>query len=307
MNMMEIPPFPPPTRLEATAALLIIGDELLKGSVTDKNGPVAAKVLLEAGFELRKIVIVPDNEEDIEAELLRLSRKYTIVITSGGLGPTLDDLTIKAVSSAFKRQRKFSSIMLQFLNQFVEENSTSAESIASCDENAAGIKISYTINSYHKSAALLPEDCILNFHPSESKSWPVLQIENVFILPGVPAQFQKHITILKEYFLQNLLCSLKCCFQEGRKIYLEVEEDAISEEINIIMRKYSDAKIGSYPSSTHRDYKTLIDIKGENAVTVDLVVRDLISVLPVGCVLKIEALDYRKSQVSIVTSIYLQT
>lgn len=305
--MMETPPLPPPTRLEATAALIIIGDELLKGSITDKNGPVAAKVLLEAGFELRKIVIVPDNEEDIEAELLKLSRKYTIVITSGGLGPTLDDLTIKAVSSAFKRQRKFNSIMMQFLNQFVAENSTTAESIASCDENAAGRKISYTINSYHKSAALLPEDCILNFHPSESKSWPVLQFENVFILPGVPIQFQKHITILKEYFFQNLLCSLKCCFQEGRKIYLEVEEDAIYEEINNIMRKYSGVKIGSYPSSAHRDSKTLIDIKGGNAAAVDLVVRDLISVLPKGCVLKIEALDYRRSQVSIVTSIYLQT
>lgn len=302
--MMETPPLPP---LEATAALIIIGDELLKGSITDKNGPVAAKVLLEAGFELRKIVIVPDNEEDIEAELLKLSRKYTIVITSGGLGPTLDDLTIKAVSSAFKRQRKFNSIMMQFLNQFVAENSTTAESIASCDENAAGRKISYTINSYHKSAALLPEDCILNFHPSESKSWPVLQFENVFILPGVPIQFQKHITILKEYFFQNLLCSLKCCFQEGRKIYLEVEEDAIYEEINNIMRKYSGVKIGSYPSSAHRDSKTLIDIKGGNAAAVDLVVRDLISVLPKGCVLKIEALDYRRSQVSIVTSIYLQT
>ena len=80
--------------------MLVVGDEILKGKVPDTNTHEAAQLLARAGMELKRVVVVPDELSEIERELRQLRADYDFVISSGGLGPTHDDVTLRAVASA---------------------------------------------------------------------------------------------------------------------------------------------------------------------------------------------------------------
>jgi FAD synthetase len=97
----------------ASAALLIVGDEILGGKTADGNTLVAAKRLRAAGVSLRRVCVVADEMEDIVGELSRLCAKYDVVFTSGGLGPTHDDITLKGVAAALGMQMQRSEAMVE--------------------------------------------------------------------------------------------------------------------------------------------------------------------------------------------------
>ena len=84
-------------------AMLAIGDELLRGDISDLNTPYLARFLVKHGAILERVVVVPDDKAQIIEELRRLKEHYSIIFTSGGLGPTHDDVTIEAISAALKR------------------------------------------------------------------------------------------------------------------------------------------------------------------------------------------------------------
>ena len=88
---------PPP----ATAAVLVIGDEILSGKVEEANVPVLARALRQLGILLARVVVVMDDVETIAREVAQLSREHDWLFTSGGIGPTHDDVTIEAVARAF--------------------------------------------------------------------------------------------------------------------------------------------------------------------------------------------------------------
>src|SRR5260221_14743459 len=99
-----------------TAAALIVGNELLSGKVQDANLVVLAKTLSELGIRLKRVVMVPDDIETIANEVRQLSRAYTFVFTSGGGGPTHDDLPIEAVARAFDVKVVVSGLMESMLH-----------------------------------------------------------------------------------------------------------------------------------------------------------------------------------------------
>ncbi|KAJ5492395.1 hypothetical protein N7453_010492 [Penicillium expansum] len=84
-----------------TAACLIIGDEVLGGKTIDTNSPYLAKFCFSLGIELKRVEVIPDDEEDIIEAVRRMSSRYDFVVTSGGIGPTHDDITYSAIAKAF--------------------------------------------------------------------------------------------------------------------------------------------------------------------------------------------------------------
>lgn len=165
-----------------TAALLIIGNEILSGLVADTNVRTAATSLAKAGVDLRRVVVTSDDKATISTEVAALKQQFDCVITSGGCGPTHDDVTIKAVADALGRKVVLNDEMATHLQRAFGPN---------LDRNIVAI-------------AHLPEDSRLNYpqplqnDPRNGKfaPWPILQVDNIFILPGVPDIFAKKLATL---------------------------------------------------------------------------------------------------------------
>ena len=211
---------PPPT-----AAAILIGNELLSGKIRDENGFELAKMARRRGIEMLEIVTVADDEIAIGQALHRLLERTDIIFTSGGVGPTHDDLTLASVAKAFGRKLVREPQMESILRAFYREKA---------DE--AVLKM-----------ADLPEGTSLSCQPG----WPVLRLNvdrpggtgRVYILPGIPGLFRKKLIAL-EHEPHELPKSSSWDYAEIRTHH---DEAALAQQLASIALEYSDVEIGSYP------------------------------------------------------------
>ena len=199
----------------ATAAILLIGNELLSGKIRDENGSWAARRLRVLGIDLRRVVVVPDVQADIVEELRRTSPQVDYVFTSGGVGPTHDDITIAAVAAAFDVPLLLDAELDGLIQAHFGERCTDA----------------------HRRMAQVPEGTRLDW--SGTLKWPVYVMRNVFILPGVPSLFRTKFDAVAG--------SLQTGTFWLRSIYLNHMDEG---RIAALLRGVEDAQlvsIGSYP------------------------------------------------------------
>lgn len=156
----------PPTRLR-TAAALIIGNELLAGKIQDANVAVLARDLFDLGISLRRVIFCPDEIEVIAEDLNALRHSHDYVFTSGGVGPTHDDVTVAAIAKAFGQRLVRSEPIEALLRDYFGER---------CSER-------------HLRMAEVPERAKLV--TAARNPWPAVRVENVFILPGLPEIFRQ--------------------------------------------------------------------------------------------------------------------
>jgi len=200
-----------------TAALLVIGDEILSGRTKDKNIGYVAEYLTNIGIDLREVRVVADDEADIIAALDALRHRYTYVFTTGGIGPTHDDITADSVAKAFgvsisvdERARK---ILL--------------ERIAEKDLNEARLRM-----------ARIPHGADLIDNPVSRA--PGFRIGNVHVMAGVPA------------IMQGMLDSIAPTLKTGKKmlsqsVRADLREGDIGSELAAVAKTHPDTMIGSYP------------------------------------------------------------
>jgi len=200
-----------------SAALLIIGDEILSGRTEDKNLNFLAKSLNEIGINLKEVQIVGDVESQIIESLNNLRAKYNYVFTSGGIGPTHDDITSLSVSKAFNDvfEKNLEAEQILF-NHYGKEN-----------VNEARLKMAFLPRK-----AKLLENSI--------SSAPGFIVENVFVMAGVPKIFQAMFEAAKKHLIS------------GNKTYsIEIKtfltESAIAKEFANLQQKYPQIAMGSYP------------------------------------------------------------
>jgi FAD synthetase len=295
-------------RSARNAALVIIGDEILNGFTIDSNLQVTSKALAAIGIPLKMVSMVSDDIEEIAMEVSRLSAKFDIVITSGGIGPTHDDVTLKAVAKALGQNIVLNTEMLGHLesNQAME---TKNRQILQCeapkgegenevDGNDNGKPV---LDESMLKLAMLPHLSRLRFPPApddyitmtkkdirsqpqtlQIKAWPILQCSNIFVLPGVPQFFANKMHLIVKHFLP------KYPVQEKRSIVLGIEERTLVTHLDRLVEKFPHVKIGSYPYEDHLDVKTIIRIEGKNAQLVDDAVAGLLEELPTNAVLRVE-------------------
>ncbi|EEC47793.1 predicted protein, partial [Phaeodactylum tricornutum CCAP 1055/1] len=154
------------TQLSAmtTVGVLIIGDEILKGLTADTNTLAAAKAFREKNVLLKRVVIVSDDSDEIIQEIHRLQNEVDVIITSGGVGPTHDDVTIKSVAAALRFDMVLHEEMADLLREKMSND-------ADTELTEAQVKM-----------ATLPNASKLRYLSDDPSDWPVLQCRNIFIL-----------------------------------------------------------------------------------------------------------------------------
>lgn len=222
--------------LTKRVGILVVGDEILKGMTMDTNTNTAAQALRRECIKLARVVVVSDDSDEIAREIRRLRNEVDVVITSGGVGPTHDDVTIKGVAKALGREMVFHEEMGDLLKQ--KMNTTSSEL------SPAQLKM-----------ATLPSNAKLRYLSEIPDEWPVLQCRNVFVLPGVPEFFSKKIRNVAAYLSSQLERSV------AYKIVLSCDEASIVDVLNEAVKNHPGVDFGSYPFVNH-DYKTVLTLEG---------------------------------------------
>ncbi len=151
----------------STAALLVIGNEILSGKVRDTNSTFLAVELRKLGVDLERIVTIPDVIDTIARETRILSEAYDYVFTSGGIGPTHDDLTMDGIALAFERKVVLNQSMIDRMQRYSDK----------------------PVNDAMRKMAMIPDGSeVLDV----GGLWfPVVVVENVHIFPGIPELFEK--------------------------------------------------------------------------------------------------------------------
>jgi molybdenum cofactor synthesis domain-containing protein len=201
------------------AAILIIGNEILSGRTQDKNVAFISNWLnSNCGISVNEVRIIPDEEKIIVKNVLILSKKFNYVFTTGGIGPTHDDITAKSISKAFKIKYEYHEEAYAILEKYYGKKK---------------------FNDGRKKMAKMPRGVKLIYNPSSAA--PGFITKNVFSLPGVPSILNSMIENCKRYLVKGLKI-------HSKTINLFTVESNISKKLGSIQKKYKKfVDIGSYP------------------------------------------------------------
>ena len=237
-----------------TAAIALIGDEILSGKVKDENAQLLIGELRELGVALRRIVVLPDVVEEIADTVRALSAGHTHVFTSGGVGPTHDDLTMEGIARAFGtrvvRHQQLEAKLRQYYGGRLEERNLRM--------------------------AEVPEGCALIGEDESTLGWPVVTCKNVYILPGVPQIFRRKWSAIRETFRQAPF--------HLRSVYTTLDEGAIAHHLDHIVAAYPAVQVGSYPRIGEPSYRVKLTLEAKHADAVAAATDALVALLGEGVV-----------------------
>jgi molybdenum cofactor synthesis domain-containing protein len=241
----------PPRR----AAALIIGTELLTGKTTDANLVLLARTLRQLGIALVRAVVIADELELIVAEVRTLSRTHDLVFTSGGLGPTHDDLTVSAVAEAFEVPTVVPDELRRSLERHFGEQT----------------------NEGHLRMARVPQGARL-LRASDS-SWPLIVMGNVWLLPGPPQIFARKMVLLgNELGGVGPFVSLR--------VRARLDECTLKPWLDRVVADHPEVAIGSYPQWTSGAPLTDITFDAPEAAPAERARDAFVALLPAEALLE---------------------
>lgn len=223
-----------------TAAIIVIGDEVLSGKVEEQNARFLVRELRELGVAVRRIEIIPDVPAEIAACVRAASAAYDHVFTTGGIGPTHDDVTIAAIAAAFDvpvvRDAQMAATIREVSgDRFFERDLRMAD---------------------------IPEGAdLIHGEGTTHSRWPVVAIRNVYVLPGVPSILQRKFAMIRARFAAPPFFS--------RAIYSREGEGAIAHVLDQAAADFPTVAIGSYPHLDAMDHKVLITLDGRDDASVE--------------------------------------
>ena len=230
-----------------TAAILIIGDEILSGKVEEENARFLVVELRALGVSVRRIEVRPDVEGEIVEAVRELSARFDHVFTSGGVGPTHDDVTLPAIAAAFSMP------------------------LSRRPELEALIRRAFGTSLHERDLRMadIPEGASLLYgQPPDTTIWPVVSVQNVYILPGVPVIFRRKFAVLRELLRAGPIHS--------RALYSAQPEGAIAEALDAVVAAFPEVKIGSYPRVEPGDFQVKITLDSRDPAAVDRALAQLV-------------------------------
>jgi molybdenum cofactor synthesis domain-containing protein len=241
-------------RSPPTAAALVIGDEILSGKVEEANLPVLARALRGLGIALRRVVVVMDDVDTIAREIRELARAHDWLFTSGGVGPTHDDVTIEAAASAFGVPVVSSPELEGMLRAHYRERVTDG----------------------HLRMALIPKGASLE--ASHEITWPTIRVGNTWLLPGIPEVFRMKLPVV----VAHLAAATQAPPFVSRAVYTKMDEGDLKPLLDRVVAEFRDVAVGSYPKWLDPSYKTKLTFDGRDEARV-LAARDaFVALLPSG-------------------------
>ncbi|MEH6546284.1 MAG: competence/damage-inducible protein A [Sneathiella sp.] len=234
-----------------TGAVLVIGDEILSGRTKDKNMVYLAEQLIEQGVQLREARVIPDIETEIVAAVNSLRKKFDYVFTTGGIGPTHDDITADSIAAAFGVGIGYHPEAMEILTRHYE---------------TSGIEF----NEARKRMARIPDGAQLIDNPV-SKA-PGFQIENVFVMAGVP--------VIMQAMFDGIISRISGGAQMlSRTIGAGLPEGKIAGELGALQKEYPDVSMGSYPFFRQGSVGTNLVLRSINQTNLDQAFKKLEEIL----------------------------
>jgi FAD synthetase len=231
-----------------TAGIIVIGNEILSGKVVDTNSPYLCQELRALGVDVRRVVIIPDDVEVIAAEVAAFTRQFDYVFTTGGVGPTHDDVTIEAVARGLGRGMVIHPDLEALLEQHWSDRPSAAR----------------------QKMASVPEGALLLMEPS--LPIPVLLVENVYIFPGIPQLFRRKFDSIKERF--------RDLPYYGRQIFLTEPESSFSHLLDALLGEFPELLLGSYPEVRNPDYRVKLTLESKDPDYLARAYTRLLALLP---------------------------
>jgi molybdenum cofactor synthesis domain-containing protein len=238
--MLNITPMSAAPPSNPTAAILIIGEEILSGKVEEENARYLVRELRTLGVSVRRIEVLPDVEGEITVAVRDAAARFDHVFTSGGVGPTHDDVTLPAIAAAFamriERRPELEALIRGSL----------ADGLHDRDLRMADI----------------PDGARLLYGtPPDTGLWPVIAVRNVYVLPGVPVIFRRKFDLLRDRLKAAPIFSRAVLSREG--------EGQIAGALDAVVAEFPTVTIGSYPRLDAADHKVRITLDGRDEALVD--------------------------------------
>ena len=226
-------------KIQVNAAIIIIGNEILSGRTQDTNTGSIALWLNSLGVKVQEVRVIPDIEEVIVKTINEVRKKNTYVFTTGGIGPTHDDITAASISKAFNLKYEINKEAFEILEAYYKPG----------EFNEGRQKMSWT-----------PANAKLILNPTSGA--PGFIVKNVFCLPGVPS------------ILKSMLGGLKNKISGGKPIIshtinLRTVESEIAKSLTSVQNKNKDVEIGSYPFFRAGKLGVSIVVRSENQSEID--------------------------------------
>jgi molybdenum cofactor synthesis domain-containing protein len=240
-----------------TAGIMVIGNEILSGKVTDENSPFLARELRALGVTLRRIEVIPDDPAMIGRVTARMSAAYDFVFTSGGVGPTHDDRTIEGVARGLGCGVVRNPLLVKLLEKFYGPE----------------------LNEARLRMADVPEGAEVVY--GGEVRIPVVFARNVMILPGVPALLRKEFLSVRSRFeAAPFFC---------RRAYVNLMEGDIAEILTKIEEGYHDVDVGSYPVFDEESpYRVLLTFDSKSRDSADSALERLLAQIPAESIHRVE-------------------
>ena len=219
----------------ATAGIVVIGDEILSGKLAEENAAFLIGELRSLGVELKRISFIPDDLADIADTVTRFSARFDHVFTSGGVGPTHDDLTMAGIAQGF------GTTVVQHPELEAKVRAYWGEKLAPANLRLAAIPAG---------AELVYCDAV----------WPVVAYRNVYILPGVPALFKRKFLDIRERFRATPVAIAR--------VWTTGDEGELAPHLDAIVAAHPAVKLGSYPRFHEKDFKVILTLEGADAAAV---------------------------------------
>ena len=237
------------TKQKVNAAIIIIGNEILSGRTQDVNVASISNWLNQLGVSLEEVRIVPDIEKVIIKTVKEMYKKFTYVFTTGGIGPTHDDITSKTISKAFNMSYGYHDVAYKLLEKYYgKKNFTPGR----------------------KKMAMMPRQAGLILNPSSGA--PGFFVKNVYCLPGVPS------------ILKSMLGGLENKIKGGKKILtktisVRTVESEIAKSLSKVQNKFADIDIGSYPFFKQGRIGVSIVVRSTKKKKIDDCCKEIVSFL----------------------------
>jgi len=231
-----------------TAAMLVIGNEVLSGRTREANAYLAAQELFNRGCRLAEIAVIPDVETAIVSTLNRLRNQFDAVITSGGIGPTHDDITMESVAKAFGVGLIEHRFIVQAMTEYYGNEG---------------------MNDGRKRMTRVPATASLI--RCEKTIAPGVRIDNVYVLAGVPDIFASQ--------LDSILDDFGSTPYRRHEIEVALPESLFAAGLTAIQQQYDDVEIGSYPGRCGPDPCGKICLSSQNPERLQQAAADVESML----------------------------
>ena len=246
-----------PFNAVSTAGVLIIGNEILSGKIQDENAPFLLRELRAQGVDVERVYTIPDEIDVIAEDVSCFSKAYTYAITTGGVGPTHDDVTMDGVARAFGRELVENGQMAAMMREALRGGKPNASQLKMC---------------------LLPSGAKLINTPD---LWfPLVQVENVYIFPGIPRLLRAKFEAMRGVFVGAPFFL--------RRIFMGCIESDIAQQLHDLLEDFPELRLGSYPRIGEEEYRTLLTLESRDRSYVDRALDSLVARIPAADVVRVE-------------------